>query len=486
VLTFYNRFFPIKTICSYIALILLSIGLVSCGDRLETSSLSNAQQPKAAIAAGKLLEVAPPSIIQELHQSSEQYQPQVTIVSPQSDRTFDDTKVEVKLQVRDLPIFKDPQLELGNHLKLILDNEPAQEIYNLDEPILLENLNPGTHTIRVFASRPWHESFKNDGAYAQTTFHILTKTNNNQPNSSLPLLTYSYPKGSYGAEPILLDFYLTNAPLHLVAQQNPEDEIADWRIRVTVNGESFTLDNWQPIYLTGFEKGNNWVQLEFLDEKGNVVNNAFNNTVRLITYNPKGQDSLSKLVRGELTTESARAIVEPGYRAKLTPTVTPTPTLTPTPEETPLIEPEIPQASPTPIETPSAIEEPEPEVFTEPSIEPRESLIPQEEPQATELPKTIEMPTVKPEPIPVEPSVEPTVMPSVTDKESSPVEITPSAEIPSKSKKVSPETPQWFNNIMTRLKQPSTAPNFSQPEPAEITTEPNEQSEVIEPTSEAM
>jgi hypothetical protein len=69
------------------------------------------------------------------------------------------------------------------------------------------------------------------------------------------VLTYSRPTGSYGAEPIMLDFYLTNAPLHLVAQENPDDEIADWRIRVTVNGESFVLDRWQPVYLKGFKPG---------------------------------------------------------------------------------------------------------------------------------------------------------------------------------------------------------------------------------------
>lgn len=39
----------------------------------------------------------------------------------------------------------------------------------------------------------------------------------------------------------MLDFYLTNAPLHVVAQENPADDIADWRIRVTINGESFFI-----------------------------------------------------------------------------------------------------------------------------------------------------------------------------------------------------------------------------------------------------
>jgi hypothetical protein len=215
---------------------------------------------------------------------------------------------------------------MGPHLHVILDNQPYIAVYDLSKPLELPDLSPGTHTLRVFASRPWHESFKNEGAYAQTTFHVFTKTEDNNPDSNQPLLTYSRPKGSYGAEPILLDFYLTNAPLHLVAQENSKDDIADWRIRCTINGNSFVLDRWQAIYLKGFKPGENWVQLEFLDEKGNSVKNVFNNTARLITYEPKGKDTLSKLVRSEITAVEARGIVDPNYTL---PTSTSTPSATP-------------------------------------------------------------------------------------------------------------------------------------------------------------
>jgi hypothetical protein len=142
----------------------------------------------------------------------------------------------------------------------------------------------------------------------------------------------------------MLDFYLTNAPLHLVAQENPNDDIADWRIRVTINEESFVLDRWQPIYLKGFKRGKNWVKLEFLDEEGNPVKNVFNNTVRLISYEPKGKDTLSKLVRGDLSAEAARGIVTSGY--KTTPTLTPSPAVTPTPSPSPT---SLPTVTPEPI-----------------------------------------------------------------------------------------------------------------------------------------
>ena len=295
----------------WLLILLLSWPLMGCADRLVASSPQSLTKISEPVAIGKLAEVPPPLLIQELRRSLDQYQPQIKILSPQPEQVLEDTTVVVKLKIQDLPIFQNADLEMGPHIHLILDNQPYQAIYNPDEPIILKDLTAGTHTLRVFPVRPWHESFKNDGAFAQTTFHVLTKTEDNRPDPALPLLTYSRPKGTYGAEPILLDFYLTNAPLHVIAQENTEDAIADWRIRVTINNESFLLDNWQPIYLTGFEKGQNWVKLEFIDEQGNLVQNAFNNTVRVIDYAPNGQDTLSQLVRGELSLETAKSIINP-------------------------------------------------------------------------------------------------------------------------------------------------------------------------------
>jgi hypothetical protein len=295
----------------WLLILLLSWPLIGCADRLVASPPPSLTKISEPVAIGKLAEVPPPLLIQELRRNLDQYQPQINILNPQPEQVLEDTTVVVKLNIQDLPIFQNPDLEMGPHIHLILDNQPYQAIYNPDEPIILKDLTAGTHTLRVFPVRPWHESFKNDGAFAQTTFHVLTKTEDNRPDPALPLLTYSRPKGTYGAEPILLDFYLTNAPLHLIAQENTEDAIADWRIRVTINNESFLLDNWQPIYLTGFEKGQNWVKLEFIDEQGNLVQNAFNNTVRVIDYAPNGQDTLSQLVRGELSLETAKRIINP-------------------------------------------------------------------------------------------------------------------------------------------------------------------------------
>lgn len=309
-----------RLLITFLMVISLSFTLISCSDRLEATTPFEKDFQPLAKQEGSLTEVSPPAVIQELRKSLQKYQPQVKIISPQPEETLNETTVKVQLQVKDLPLFKNKEKGMGNHLHLILDNEPYRAIYNVNEPIVLDNLTPGSHILRVFPVRPWHESFKNNGAYAQTIFHVLTKTEENTPDSTLPLLTYSRPTGVYGAEPIMLDFYLTNTPLHLVAQENPEDEVADWRIKVTINGQTFLLDTWQPIYLKGFKKGNNWVKLEFIDETGNEVKNVFNNTVRLIKYEPNGQDIFSKMMRNELTFEQLKDIIDPTYVA---PVITP-------------------------------------------------------------------------------------------------------------------------------------------------------------------
>jgi hypothetical protein len=107
--------------------------------------------------------------------------------------------------------------------------------------------------------------------------------------------------------------------------------MSNWRIRSTVNGESFILDRWQPIYLKGFKPGKTWVKLEFLNNQGQPVKNVFNTTIRLINYQPNGQDTLSKIVRGELTADEVRSIVDQNYTVKI-PIAEPNSTETPAPK----------------------------------------------------------------------------------------------------------------------------------------------------------
>ncbi|MEH1821485.1 MAG: hypothetical protein V7L31_20795 [Nostoc sp.] len=399
-----EKFLPEKfSILRWVMTLVLVLSLTSCGEKADSQEVSTGYKensPKISQISKQFSEVSPPSVIQELRPILEVYQPQVTIVTPKFDEVLQDNKVTASFQVKDLPIFKDPQLQLGPHLHVILDNQPYIPVYDLNQPLVLPDLSPGSHTLRIFASRPWHESFKNEGAYAQTTFHVFTKTDDNTPDPKLPLLTYSRPQSSYGAEPILLDFYLTNAPLHLVGKENPNDEFSDWRIRSTINGESFIFDRWQAVYLKGFHPGKNWVKLEFLDNQGNAVKNAFNTTVRLIDYQPKGKDTLSRIIRGELTAAEVRPIVDQNYRP--TPSVEKTPQIQPKVEKQPIPETEIPKEFKTqpekpklevPTATPSPSLSPTPaEIIESPELQPTVTPTP----ESTPLPEKVAPKPTKP------------------------------------------------------------------------------------------
>jgi hypothetical protein len=302
-----------RQVVALFAIALLTCTTASCAKPVQPTELISEPTPQPNRLTGQIAEVSPPATLETLKQIIDAYTPQVRLLSPRPGEVLQDTTATVRFQVRGLPIFKNDTYQLGPHLHLFLDNEPYKAVYDLSEPVTFEGLSPGTHTLRVFASRPWHESFKNQGAFDQRTFHVVAPTPQNELDANTPLLTYSRPQGSYGAEPIMLDFYLTNAPLHMSAQAAPNDDLHDWRIRCTVNEQSFVFDQWQPIWLKGFKPGRNWVQLELIDEGGIPIDNRFNNTVRIIDYQPGGSDTLSQLVRGEVTLNDIAGIIDPTY-----------------------------------------------------------------------------------------------------------------------------------------------------------------------------
>jgi uncharacterized Zn-binding protein involved in type VI secretion len=224
---------------------------------------------------------------------------------------------------------KDPGKETGNHIHVILDNQPYEAYYNVGQPFELRNVSEGKHTLRVFASRPWHESYKNAGSFQMVTFTVKgggdaskpTTTNtgqvmSNSANTNVntrptmpansntaapregkdmaastasdvdakkPLLTYSRPKGEYkgaDAEAIMIDFWLSNAKL--------QGDGGEYRVRYSVDGgEAKFLDKWEPIWLKGWTAGKHTVKLELVDKDGNpVANGDYNSTSREITVTP--------------------------------------------------------------------------------------------------------------------------------------------------------------------------------------------------------
>jgi hypothetical protein len=254
----------------------------------------------------------------------DQAKPVLKIVSPAKDAVINGSKVEVKLDLSgDLKGYmphKDPATGKGNHIHVILDNQPYEAYYELGQPFELRNVVAGKHTLRVFPSRPWHESYKNDGAFQMVAFTVKgggdaskpTTTNSGQTmanNNSVannnsganpspregkdvaastagevdptkPLLTYSRPKGEYkgeDADPIMIDFWLSNAKL--------KGDGGEYRVRYIIDDDDAKyIEKWDPIWLSGRINGKHTVRLELLDKDGKPVENGgYNTTSREIT-----------------------------------------------------------------------------------------------------------------------------------------------------------------------------------------------------------
>jgi hypothetical protein len=303
------------------------VALATCSAPSENSNTSATTTVSPPVAP-ELREVSLPERIQEMmRQRGEQddAKPALKIVSPANNATINGSTVEVKLALSgDLKGYqpgKDPHTGTGNHIHVVLDNQPYEAYYSLASPFELRNVSSGKHTLRVFASRPWHESYKNEGSFQIVTFTVKGGGDNSQPtttndgkmmapaqspspnaspspqreganvaasqagdvDATKPLLTYSRPKGDYSgaeADPIMIDFWLANGKLQ-------SDGGGEYRVRYTIDGGAPRfIDVWKPIWITGWTNGKHTIKLELTDQSGQVVENGgYNSTTREINVN---------------------------------------------------------------------------------------------------------------------------------------------------------------------------------------------------------
>jgi hypothetical protein len=305
-----------------LALGVFALFFASCSAGNPENTATTATSTVTPPPTQKLTVVPRPQKIIDLMKArgeQDEAKPVLKIVSPGKDAVINGAKVEVKLNLSgDLKGYmphKDPATGKGNHIHVILDNQPYEAYYELDQPFELRNVVAGKHTLRVFPSRPWHESYKNEGAFQMVAFTVKgggdaskptttnsgqTMANNNSSASPVtpregkdvlsstagavdpakPLLTYSRPKGEYkgeDADPIMIDFWLTNARL--------KGDGGEYRVRYIIDDDDARfIDKWEPIWLSGWISGKHTVRLELLDKDGRPVENGgYNTTSREIT-----------------------------------------------------------------------------------------------------------------------------------------------------------------------------------------------------------
>ncbi len=163
----------------------------------------------------------------------------------------------------------------GQHVHLIIDNEPYDAVY---EPIFEKAVSDGTHYILSFLSRSYHESIKTKEAAMAFKADVKGGTIVNGPFIEEPMLFYSRPKGKYvgkaETDKVMLDFYLVNTELSPTGN----------KVLVSVNGEQeFTVDKWEPSFIEGLPMGDNKIKLTLVDKDGNPVNAPLNPVERVFT-----------------------------------------------------------------------------------------------------------------------------------------------------------------------------------------------------------
>lgn len=298
--------------------------LAGCGtpssNNTATNSTANAANSTPIVQNLTVVEM-PQRFKDQMAERGEQDKaaPTLKVIEPKDGSTVTSSIVKIKLTISgDLKGYKphmDPETKTGNHIHVILDNQPYEAYYNLDQEFELRNVSDGEHTLRVFPSRPWHESYKNESAFQIVRFTVKnggadttkpTTTNSGQQMSKTntadakptpegkdmqnstagavdpkkTLLTYSRPKGEYkgaDADPIMIDFWLENAKL--------KDDGGEYRVRYSIDGgEVKYIDKWAPIWLSGWTSGKHTIKLELVDVDGGVVDNGgYNSTTREIT-----------------------------------------------------------------------------------------------------------------------------------------------------------------------------------------------------------
>ncbi|MFW5967787.1 MAG: hypothetical protein ACOCV2_09730 [Persicimonas sp.] len=240
------------------------------GDRRAKKDEKHAKKKKKQIAKSSEI----PGTENQLTWDDDVPEVDFELTAPEEDQVLESgDEVAIEFDLSDYRIGK----EIGQHIHVIVDNEPYIAHYEDGEAVVVEDLEPGTHTIRAFPSRHYHLSLKEDGAYDAVTFHVEEESEEFDFDPDEPYITYSRPKGTYsseGAEELLLDFYVSNVELG-----------DDARVVYEVDGEKEgELEEWEPILMPPLEPGEHEVRLRLVDGDGELIENGgYNDTTRTIT-----------------------------------------------------------------------------------------------------------------------------------------------------------------------------------------------------------
>ncbi|WP_115070677.1 hypothetical protein [Synechococcus sp. UW179B] len=240
--------------------------------------------------SGRLREVEPPGAVQQLQQALAKHHPQLSLISPlDGSQLKEGGPLNLELKIEDWPLANDRELGLGAHVAIQIDDQAPIRISERNGnrvTLELPPLSPGSHRFTAYAAYPWGEAVKTPGASLHWAVDQLRPLMGTQPKRDAPWLAMVSPAELGGDSPLLLDWLVWNAPL-----QNLRAGDARWRLRITVDEDSFVVDQQDALWLQGIDnrKGINTVQMELLNGIGESLEPMFNNQLRVVPerQNPK-------------------------------------------------------------------------------------------------------------------------------------------------------------------------------------------------------
>jgi len=181
---------------------------------------------------------------------------------------------ELGSQTEDASVKMCANSDKGQHIHLIVDNEPYAAKYTSE---FEHEIADGSHYILAFLSRSYHESIKSASSYQARKMDIEDGNVVDFSEIDQPMLFYSRPKGTYvgkaNTDKVMLDFFLLNANIG-----------SDHFVKAEINSEKEILfDAWKPVFLEGLPMGDNKIKLTLVDKEGLALDVPNNPVERVFT-----------------------------------------------------------------------------------------------------------------------------------------------------------------------------------------------------------
>tara|TARA_B100000029_G_scaffold364484_1_gene357673 strand:+ start:524 stop:1588 length:1065 start_codon:yes stop_codon:yes gene_type:complete len=253
---------------------------------IELESIKNSSNNESFIYADshQLKEVAPPGSVQKIRGLLDKYDPDLSIEYPAQDEIIlkgINESWDLILNLKSWPLAEDPELGIGPHLVVQVDTSEPIKITHADSNrivIPMDGLNPGSHRVVAYLVYPWGEAVKKPGSNAQLRVHFFKKMEGSQPSIQDTWLTVVSPSNINLQEPVLLDSILWNAPIQGLKEGDDR-----WRLKISVNDESFYLNQLKAIWIEGLSRYDNTVEFELVNILGEPINPFFNNQLKIFS-----------------------------------------------------------------------------------------------------------------------------------------------------------------------------------------------------------